>query len=370
MIYIGGKVKYLIEVLILFMTVILISLNKTRIIKDVLFINGSESTKRIQNLFSYRVLNQMEQLKAGFLESNTYSYDTFEPTMVLDYRVIIFYLCPLTEKVNETISLAKNLNKKVIFDIDNLLFDTKYTNVIPFIKSLSMKEKQLIDDNIIRIGKTLKLCDVALTTTKSLAKELKNYISIVFINSDVVNEEMWKLSQNILKSGYNKKIKDHIIIGYWSENIAFNSDFDMIKPVLLKILKEFKNVEILLIGEIDFSVDYNEFQSQIFYKKVINWKKLPQIISNVDIILAPLENNIFNIAKSEIKWVEASLVKAPTIASNFGVFKEVIKHKETGLLCSDLKDWYISLKYLINNENFRKKLGENAYKFCKDKFNF
>ena len=369
MLYLGGKVKYLIAVLILFMTVILISFNKTRIIKDVLFINGSESTKRIQNLFSYRVLNQMEQLKAGFLESNTYSYDTFEPTMVLDYRVIIFYLCPLTEKVNEAISLAKNLNKKVIFDIDNLLFDTKYTNVIPFIKSLSMKEKQLIDDKIIRIGKTLKLCDVALTTTKSLAKELKNYISIVFINSDVVNEEMWKLSQNILKSGYNKKIKDHIIIGYWSDNIAFNSDFDMIKPVLLKILKEFKNVEILLIGEINFAVNYNEFQSQIIYKKVINWKKLPQIISNADIILAPLEKNIFNTAKSEIKWVEAALVKVPTVASNFGIFKQVIKHKETGLLCSDLNDWYISLKNLINNENFRRKLGENAYKFCKDNYN-
>ena len=370
MLFKGGKVKYLILIFILFVTVIYF--NKTRFIKDVLFISGYEDTKRIYNIFSSRVFNQIEQLKAGFLESNAYFYRNFEPTMVLDYRVIIFYLCPWTAKVNEAITLAKKLNKKVIFDVDNLLIDTKYTNMIPFIKSLSIKEKKLFDENIVRIGKTLKLCDFAVTTTKVLAKELKHYISNVFINPDVVNEEMWKLSYDILKKENDKKMKDHLIIGYWNENISLNSNFDMIKPVLLKILKEFKNVEILFFGELNYSVNYKnykEFQSQINYKEVTNLKKLLQIISNVDIILAPLENNIFNAAQNEIKWVEAALVKVPTVASNFGVFKQVIKDKETGILCSELNDWYISLKNLIINENFRKKLGENAYTFCKNKYN-
>ena len=370
MLFKGGKVKYLILIFILFVTVIYF--NKTRFIKDVLFISGYEDTKRIYNIFSSRVLNQIEQLKAGFLESNAYFYRNFEPTMVLDYRVIIFYLCPWTAKVNEAITLAKKLNKKVIFDVDNLLIDTKYTNMIPFIKSLSIKEKKLFDENIVRIGKTLKLCDFAVTTTKVLAKELKHYISNVFINPDVVNEEMWKISYDILKKENDKKMKDHLIIGYWNENISLNSNFDMIKPVLLKILKEFKNVEILFFGELNYSVNYKnykEFQSQINYKEVTNLKKLLQIISNVDIILAPLENNIFNAAQNEIKWVEAALVKVPTVASNFGVFKQVIKDKETGILCSELNDWYISLKNLIINENFRKKLGENAYTFCKNKYN-
>ena len=370
MLFKGGKVKYLFLIFILFVTVIYF--NKTRFIKDVLFISGYEDTKRIYNIFSSRVFNQIEQLKAGFLESNAYFYRNFEPTMVLDYRVIIFYLCPWTAKVNEAITLAKKLNKKVIFDVDNLLIDTKYTNMIPFIKSLSIKEKKLFDENIVRIGKTLKLCDFAVTTTKVLAKELKHYISNVFINPDVVNEEMWKISYDILKKENDKKMKDHLIIGYWNENISLNSNFDMIKPVLLKILKEFKNVEILFFGELNYSVNYKyykEFQSQINYKEVTNLKKLLQIISNVDIILAPLENNIFNAAQNEIKWVEAALVKVPTVASNFGVFKQVIKDKETGILCSELNDWYISLKNLIINENFRKKLGENAYTFCKNKYN-
>ena len=48
------------------------------------------------------------------------------------------------------------------------------------------------------IGKTLKECNAAITTTKNLAKELKNYVSNVFINHNVASEVMFKLSQDAL----------------------------------------------------------------------------------------------------------------------------------------------------------------------------
>ena len=49
------------------------------------------------------------------------------------------------------------------------------------------------------MGKTLKLCEGAITTTETLAQELKNYVPKVFINHNVASEEMFKLSQNALK---------------------------------------------------------------------------------------------------------------------------------------------------------------------------
>ena len=63
------------------------------------------------------------------------------------------------------------------------------------------------------------------------------------------------------------------------------------------------------------------------------------------------------------------MVKVPTIASNFGAFKYVIQHNQTGLLCTNITDWYLSLKVLIESENLRKNLGENAYNICKKKYN-
>jgi len=341
--------------------------NSKKIIKDVLFVNGC-NIKIIPHSYRYRVLHQMEQINAGFLESDEYFYENIDPLIVLNYRVIIFFRCPWTQNIENAISLAKNLNKKILFDIDDLVIDTKYTEQITFLKTLSRSQKALYDNGVIRMKKTLKLCDGAITTTKALARELKNYVANVFINRNVASEEMWKLSKKALAKKDIKKTGNHIIIGYFSGSISHNPDIEMIKPALFKILKKFRNVKLLFLGELEVS-DFNEFSSQIIYKKFVDWKKLPKIISNVDINIAPIENTVFNSAKSENKWVEAALVKVPTVASNFGAFQQVIFHNETGLLCSNNKEWYLSLKSLIKNENLRKIIGENAYNACKYKYN-
>ena len=375
MIYINERFKSLLIFLVIFVLAIfdkLISkINRSRnkrFIKDVLFLSGCNN-KSIPQLYRYRVRHQIEQLNTGFLESNIYFNLNFNPLMVCNYRIIIIYRFPLTKKLEEAITLAKCLNKKIIFDIDDLVFDTKYTDLIPYIKALPKEEKNKYDDDVIRMGKTLKLCDGAITSTEILAKELKNYVSNVFINHNVASEEMWKLSQEALIKKNNNKNKEHIIIGYFSGSITHNSDLFMIKSVLIKILKEFKNVQILLMGELNYPDYLKDFHSKVIFHKFIDWRNLPEIISNVDINIVPLENNIFNSAKSENKWVEASLVKVPTIVSNVGIFKQIIKHNETGLLCSDLNDWYISLKTLISNKYLREILGENAYNICKEKYN-
>lgn len=311
----------------------------------------------------------MEQLKAGSLESDEFFFLDFNPKIVLNYRVIIFFRCQWTKKVEEAINLAKSLNKKVLFDIDDLVFDTNYTDMHPYIKTLSQKEKKLYDKGVELIAKTLKLCEGAITTNEVLAKELNKYVKNVFVNRNVPSEEMWRLSQNALLMKINKTKSNDIIIGYFSGSISHNPDIEMLRNVLVKILREFKNVKLLLYGFLKVPNFLNEFSTQIIKRRFIDWKLLPRIISNIDINIAPIENIFFNEAKSENKWVEASLVKIPTISSNYGAFKQVIHHNETGILCSNLNDWYISLKSLINDKLLRKTIGENAYYFCKKKYN-
>ena len=369
------KFKYLTLCFILFILLIFKKIipkfnlyKKKRFIKDVLFISGYKS-KSDHQLYRFRILHQKEQLNAGFMESDDNYYLKFDPLSVRDYRIIIFFRCPWTKKVEESILLAKSLNKRVLFDIDELVFDTKFTNTLPHIKSLSVRQKDKYDDIVLRMRKTLKLCEGAITSTQFIANEIKHYVSNVFVNHNVASEIMWKLSQKALINIDNKKDEGNIIIGYFSESFSNYSDFEMIKSALLKILKEFKQVQILLMVDNYFPDYLNEFSSQIIFKKFIDWRKMPEIIANIDINIVPLQNNSFNYAKSEMKWVEVSMVKVPTIASNLGIFKEVINHNETGLLCSDLSDWYISLKTLINNKYLRKLLGENAYNICKEEYN-
>jgi hypothetical protein len=109
-------------------------------------------------------------LKAGNLECFELYYLDLNPLIALDFHIIVFYRCPWTLSVNKAIELAEVLNKKVLFDIDDLVIDTKYTNLIPYLKTLSDSQKQLYDEGVTRMGKTLKLCEGAITTTKTLAK--------------------------------------------------------------------------------------------------------------------------------------------------------------------------------------------------------
>ena len=336
--------------------------NKKRIIKDVLLINGYDINLNSQS-YRYRVLNQIEQLNTGSFEYDELFYLNLESSMVLNYRFFIFFHCPWTEKIEQSILLAKSLNKKVLFDIDDLIFDTKYTDQIQCIKNLNINEKKIYDEEVIKIGRTLKLCDSVITTTETIANELTNYLNNVFINRNVASEEMWKLSQDALIKKINKTNNENIIISYFSDSITCSSDLYILEPVLRKILSEFKNVKLLFLGGTKISNFLIDFSERIVQQNYTDWRELPEIISNVDINIVPLEKNIFNEGKSENKWLESSLVKVPTIASNLGAFQQVIIHNETGLLCSDMNEWYISLKELISNEHLRKIIGENAYNF-------
>ena len=113
-------------------------LNGIYITKDVLFINGC-NVNILPHPFRYRVQHQIEQLNSTFLECDVYDYKTFDPNFVRNYRIIIFFRCPWNYRVNQSIALAKELNKKVLFDIDDLVIDKKYTELIPYLKTLSIK---------------------------------------------------------------------------------------------------------------------------------------------------------------------------------------------------------------------------------------
>ena len=47
----------------------------------------------------------------------------------------------------------------------------------------------------------------------------------------------------------------------------------------------------------------------------MDWKQLPSVMAGIDINLMPLEDSIFHCSKSENKWMEAALVKVPSVMS-------------------------------------------------------
>lgn len=336
---------------------------------DVLFINGCDP-EIAPHPPRYRITHQREQLEANGVSTDEVYYTRLSLEQVRNARLFVFFRCPYTSTVGDFIKEAKRLHKTVLYDIDDLVIDTKYTDTIPYVQGLSGAEKSIYDAGVIGMGRTLSLCDAAMTTTERLAEELGHYVPEVFINRNVASEHMLMLSDKALENknieGEKQNGEGKVSIGYFSGSITHNADIALILPILVRILRERPNVLLHVVGELNLPEELKAFQTQIIRRPFVNWEKLPELIASVDINLAPLEASIFNEAKSENKWVEAALVKVPTVASNVGAFRRMIVSGETGLLCDTETDWYHAILTLIDSVEERTRLAENAWRYCRE----
>lgn len=328
---------------------------KKKYCRDILFVNGCA----LEAPTWYRVDHQMEQLVSNGLTTDTVFYTDLTIEHMKYYRGFVFFRCPITDTVRDFIKEAKSNNKACFFDIDDLVIDTKYTNQNEYVAAMPTHEKALYDDGVNRMQETLKLCDYAITTTKTLQRELQNYCSEVYVNRNVASDEIQHYSALALKN--TKKNSQRIVIGYFSGSITHNADFEMILPSLIKVLESHKNVYLKVTGILDIPQELERYKDRIINDKFYNQRDFPTVIASCDIALAPLTKSIFNDAKSENKWLLPALVKVPTIASNAGAFKEVITPDITGVLV-DGGDWYDAIDRMVRQPEFRSAIADAAYK--------
>lgn len=336
---------------------------KSRVLKDnrmvygdILFINGCT----LLHPQRYRVDHQIEQLTAAGFHCEGISYDKIDIKYLKYYRGFVFFRCPITDQVREFIKAAKAENKTVFYDIDDLVIDQKYTDTIKYLKTMSKEELDLYNDGVNRMKETLEMCDYAITTTERLAEELSNYVKEVYINRNVASEKMVKLSLNAINK--IKRDEDKVVMSYLSGSITHNDDFKMILPVVQRLMKEHSNLYLKVVGLLDIPEELKEFKERILTAPFVSWTELPNIIASIDINLAPLEKTIFNEAKSENKWTEASLCKTITVASNFGAFKKCIRDGIDGVLCDTTDEWYNKINKVITDKDYRNKIAEEAFK--------
>ena len=96
-----------------------------------------------------------------------------------------------------------------------------------------------------------------------------------------------------------------------------------------------------------------------------------QFFTNIDVAIAPLEDNAFNDSKSSIKAIEAGAYKVPLVATNIGDYDTIIKHNHNGILIprdNPKTAWIKQLSRLAKDKKMREELGQNLYDTIKDQF--
>ena len=322
----------------------------------ILLIDGVENI--IPQCTRYRVLNKAEQLRKHGFAVKVVNLSDFQLSMAQNASHIIIYRSPVSPELLRLCHLAKEYGKPVFFDIDDLVFDTVYTDQLSYTQGLNSVEKGNYDAGVRNYGYMLKNCDGAITSTNQLQEELYKYQSKVLLNRNLASDDLIAISSQYIKD--YSQISDIVKIGYFSGSISHNENFELIKPAIKQLLTKYSNVQLHIVGILDIPQDMKPFENQIITHDYVDWDKLPALISEVDINLAPLVNSIFNRAKSEIKWIEAALVKVPTVASKIGAFSDAIIDGETGLLATD-DEWFDKLEALVLSTELRQEIADAAY---------
>ena len=125
-----------------------------------------------------------------------------------------------------------------------------------------------------------------------------------------------------------------------------------------------ENAALKIVGymELDEKWKMLEEQGKLFYKPFCPYEELQYEIAEVDVNIAPLSDNEFNCAKSELKFFEAAIVNVPSIVSNVGIYKNIINNSN-GILCNK-GEWNIALEKMYNNVELRSSISKNAYNYA------
>jgi glycosyltransferase involved in cell wall biosynthesis len=93
---------------------------------------------------------------------------------------------------------------------------------------------------------------------------------------------------------------------------------------------------------------------------VSNFGQYLQAVSGFDVWVAPYRDTAFNRAKFPTKFLEASILGIPLVASDIEPYRRVIRHGENGLLARHEHEWGRCLKQLADDPELRQRLGMAA----------
>lgn len=330
--------------------------------KSILLINGSpRKVSEIHRIVHFE--DKLKLLNIAYFRITNNMLNRFTFNSLTNFDLLYIHR---NSAEGDTINLIKKyheLGKKVIYDIDDLIFDPDKIDDIAFIKEKDSHFREFFLKNTRQHLKTMKIVDLVTTPTDFLTKYIINKLNL---NSSVIRNH---LDQNSLEKGRiifiqkNKNISAQVVIGYFPGTKTHQIDFESIEKILIDLLYKYPNLRLKIVGELSLNKSFNKFKKQIIKQRTVPYSKIMSTYLDVDINLAPLEmNNDFCEGKSELKYFVAGACGIPTIASATDAFKHAINNGKNGYLCYKIEDWRKYIDILIQDKQKRLELGKVAFK--------
>lgn len=318
-----------------------------------------EDTKSAQ--FRYRVKNVIETLKKSdnwearwVLTSDLTDADLLNVSLV-----VILRQTGKNGVLFDFIKKAHERGLKVLFDLDDLIFDYKDISVL--MKGTNSKNIAYWIGYVWGIRRIAKRADGFITTNGFLANKLKrSFGKSVGVISNSLNSEQIKVADESLKD----KKHEGFVVGYFSGSPTHTKDLRLVEPEIFRFLDAYKDARLRIVGFLQpsFEMQTRIKTGQVEILELVDYLEQMKMMAKVDVNIAPLVVNDFTNCKSELKFFEAAAAETTTIASPIYTFSKAISDGKNGFLAQP-GEWYLKLEYLYENPSEKQKIAKNARKY-------
>ena len=90
------------------------------------------------------------------------------------------------------------------------------------------------------------------------------------------------------------------------------------------------------------------------YRRMLRWL-------DPDILVSPMEHHDFNLAKSNIKWLEAAMCHACFVGERWGEYERTVEDGVTGVLADGHEEWAEKLRNLALDTDSRREIAKKGY---------
>jgi len=269
----------------------------------------------------------------------------------------------LSSKSNyKAIEVFKEQKMKVVYDLDDDLWAVPVYN--PAYKA--MKEWLPGFEICARMADliTVSTAHLKVAVMRALGKKCPR----VEVVENAIDYDWFRPVPAHLRKNKNGKV----IVG-WAGTNTHSGDTAKVFQIISTLLRNLPQMEFELAGVQVPSEWEKEFGSRVRQRDfvpvaefAVNWTSWQW-----DISLAPLENNSFNQSKSSIKLLEASTQKIPCVASDIGEYSKFASSShllKQAIMCKNEVSWMKSITNLVEDEAFRKTVGEEMYAVGRHRF--
>ncbi|HXE48754.1 MAG TPA: glycosyltransferase [Ramlibacter sp.] len=319
--------------------------------------------------FRYRVHNMVEVLNHGRDEvgaSYFFLADLERLDEIADLAdLLVICRTRYDHRVNHLIGAFRKRRKRVLFDIDDFVFNTEHVHLIIKTLDLDVRNQQTWHDWFSyngRLGATLKLCDAGITTNEFLAARMHEFAGIpVAVIPNFMNPEQLALSERVFAAKARQQPgQDGLIhLGYFSGSPSHNRDFGIVIPALEELLEHDERLGVVVVGYIEAGPRLERFGSRVTRFPFHDYVNLQRLIGSVEFNLMPLQFNTFTDCKSELKYFEAAAVGTLCIASPSHVYARAIRHADNGYLARAY-EWADVIRQALNNLPHYREMAEHA----------